>query len=98
MTRKEAESEFYALSRRVYMWADPSPTPPTPYQHAVLRRQSALFAYVFNNKAAPADNWTPPPRDVAETVENWYRNHFPKSWKERMDANFGNLPPLPSQD
>lgn len=95
MTRSAAEKEFFELSRHVYMWADVTPRPPTPYQHALLRRQSALFGFVYNGKPAPADGWTPPPRDVEETVENWYRNHWPSTWKERMEANHGLLPPLP---
>ncbi len=97
MTRPEAEKEFFTLSRHVYMWADPTPQHMTPYQHAILRRQSALFSYLYNNKPSPPSNWLPPPRDVEETVENWYRNHFPATWRERMNANLGNLPPLPEE-
>lgn len=95
MTRAEAEKEFFAVSRHVYMWKDVNPHPMTPYQHAVLRRQSALFGYVFNDKPAPSEGWVPPPKDVEETVENWYRNHYPSSWKERMEANSGLLPAAP---
>ena len=95
MTREEAEKEFWELSRRCYMWEDFNSSKITPYQHAVLRRQSALFGYIFNDKPAPVDNWVAPPCDVEETVENWYRNHFPKTWHERMLANGGKLPPQP---
>lgn len=95
MTREEAEKEFWELSRRCYMWEDFNSSKITPYQHAVLRRQSALFGYIFNDKPAPVDNWVAPPCDVEETVENWYRNHFPKTWHERMLANGGKLPPPP---
>ncbi len=95
MTREEAEKEFWELSRRSYMWEQVNPVKITSYQHAVLRRQSALFGYVFNGKPAPADHWVCPPCDVEETIENWYRNHFPETWRERMKANGDQLPPLP---
>lgn len=95
MTREEAEKEFWELSRHCYMWEDFNSSKITPYQHAVLRRQSALFGYIFNDKPAPVDNWIAPPCDVEESVENWYRNHFPKTWHERMLANGGKLPPMP---
>lgn len=96
MTHEKAEQEFWQISRRTYMWPTLNPSPMTPYQHAVLRRQSDLFGFLYGGKAAPADGWTAPRCDVEETVENWYRNHFPENWRERMAANHDRLPPLPN--
>jgi len=81
MTRREAFAEYQEMERRINSWSDTDRRPPlTPYQQAVRKRASDLrafvYAYSYYEVPCEASEWVCPPKDVEETVENFYRHQF----------------------
>lgn len=77
MTKPEAYREEKELRQREWSWPKPQRHPYTPYQLAVKRRADALYEFWKDDAPAPCErkDWDPPPRDVEETVENYWRNN-----------------------
>jgi hypothetical protein len=94
MTKEEAYIEELELADLRYRWDWRAKR--TPYQHSVARREIELYNFWRFNAPAPEPRaeWerTRPPRDVEETVENWYRNNYRKTWREKMAEAGGKIP------
>lgn len=103
MTKAEAYREEKELMLRIYSWPFPQRAPATPYMSAVIRRQNALYGYWRFDEPAPCEreDWECPPRDVEETVENfWRRNSSGATDREAAYRRFwekygGKYPPVP---
>jgi len=62
----------------------------------VSRRKWQLLNFWRYNDVEPVshEEWlqTCPPRDVTETVEDWYKNNYPKTWREKLAQGAGKIP------
>ena len=103
MTQAEAYREHEELMLRMYSWPKPWRAPATPYMRAMMARHNALCSYWRGEGPMPCErgDWECPPRDVEETVENYWRNNtrhamdpeaaFRRCWKKYS----GKYPPIP---
>lgn len=102
MTKAEAYREEDELRRLEFSWPFPQTKPYTPYQSAVMDRANTLYHYWRFNEPAPCErkDWVCPPRDVEETVENYWRrgSHMAKdpeaAYRGFLAKYGGGYPPL----
>ena len=102
MTKADAYREEHELRYREDSWPIPLPHR-TPYMAAVMRRCCALFNYWRNDGPMPCErgDWECPPRDVEETVENFWRRDTrhamdpEAAFRRHWEKYGGKYPPIP---
>ncbi len=103
MTRREAWlEEEHLMHDHIYRW--PLWVENTPYVSYLWGRHCDLFNWYHSNlgkEPISHEEWLKklPPKDVEETVENWFKNQYSRAkdknaWRRKMEEAGNKVPPV----